>query len=228
MSNCDLLNAATYGQAAVVENFLVLRQTDQELCDKALLCATENQHTDCLKILAPHCSQGVLNNVFKQAVVSGWVEGTEIMLAFVDGLVKNCGLEWSVANNGDCLNVLASVSDSRDLQDVFMLLVDGENCERVRTFLKYINPKHNNSEALQWASQIQCQEVFDLLYPVSDPQEAYTALQTLIAKRERIHGRPARQEIQMLEERIALEALNTQLNHEANRVWNGWQRERKI
>ena len=224
-----LLKAANSGQADVVDRILQWEpKIDQTLCDEALHQANLHQHHKCVALLAPHCSEQSLNAVFKDAVIKGWVDGTKIMLEFVDSRVINVGLEWSASNNGACLDLLASVCDASMLHDTFMLLIDRENSEHVRKFLKHVDPKYNNSQALQWASQIQCQEVFDLLYPLSDPEAAHRALHSLITKREQRHGREAPGQIQMLEERMALDRLNAQLTEETQRVGSGLQREKKM
>lgn len=228
-ANSALLNAANNGQADVVDRILQRQPPmDQTLCDEALHQANLKQHNNCVALLAPHCSQKALNAVFKDAVIKGWVDGTKTMLNFVDGLVTNCGLEWSLTSNGVCLDLLASVCGVHDLQDALVSAVDRENSDHVRKLLKYADPKFKNSEALQWASQIQCQEIFDLLYPLSDPEAAHLALHSLITKREQRHGREAPEQIQMLEERMALDRLHAQLTEETQKVGSGMQRERKM
>lgn len=220
--------AAQQGYIDVLKALVAQPNNRSGDCDQALGLALENGHIECVVFLVPHCSMSAVGKAFKRAVGDGRVEIVQALLGFVDNDLKRIGVEWSALHDGSCIGLLAPFLDQGSLHTTLMRLVDAERVESVRKILKYVDPKLNNSEALQWASQIQCQEVFDLLYPVSDPHKAYTALRTLIAKRERIHGRSAPQQIQMLEERIALEALNHRLTHEATGVWGGRQRERKI
>lgn len=229
MSDQDnIIEASKNGCVDVLKEMLAGPTPFATGCDEALQQALGNDQLMCVEVLAPYCSVKALAQSFATAVRDGRVDRVRTLLRFVYDDQKQWGVEWSALHDGSCIGVLAPFLDAGQLHTTFIRLVDGEQVESVRKILKYVDPKLNNSEGLQWASQIQCQEVFDLLYPVSDPQEAYTALQTLIAKRERIHGRSAPQQIQMLEERIALEALNDRLTHEATGVWSGRQRERKI
>lgn len=49
-----------------------------------------------------------------------------------------------------------------------------ERIDCLKELMKWINPKSDDSLALQCASAFKNQEAFDLLYPVSDPELALT------------------------------------------------------
>ncbi len=56
--------------------------------------------------------------------------------------------------------------------ELFDLAVETQNCNMVQALLPYSNPRFRNSSALQMASATQNQEIFDLLYPLSQPTKA--------------------------------------------------------
>lgn len=56
--------------------------------------------------------------------------------------------------------------------DLFALAVECRCINMVRALLPYSDPKFSHSCALQMASAIQHQEIFDLLYPLSQPSKA--------------------------------------------------------
>lgn len=56
--------------------------------------------------------------------------------------------------------------------DVLCLAVETRNNALVRLLLPHADPLFNNSAALQMASATQNQEIFDVLYPLSQPVKA--------------------------------------------------------
>lgn len=56
--------------------------------------------------------------------------------------------------------------------ELFVLAVETRNITMVRALLPNANPHFANSSALQMASATRNQEIFDLLYPLSQPQKA--------------------------------------------------------
>lgn len=63
------------------------------------------------------------------------------------------------------------LSDERK-GDLFSLAVECRCINMVHALLPFSDPKFNHSCALQMASAIQHQEIFDLLYPLSQPTKA--------------------------------------------------------
>lgn len=82
--------------------------------------------------------------------------------------------------------------------EIFDLAVEARNNDIVRALLPHSDPLFNHSCALQMASATQNQDIFDLLYPVSEPLKALKVMKK--------HSRAF--EYRMLEERI--EQLKTQ------------------
>lgn len=60
--------------------------------------------------------------------------------------------------------------------DLFALAVECRCINMVCALLPLSDPKFNHSCALQMASAIQHQEIFDLLYPLSQPTKALTVM----------------------------------------------------
>lgn len=79
-----------------------------------------------------------------------------------------------------------------------------EVVKQVEILLPHSDPKTSNSKPLQWASVNRNCEVFDMLYPLSDPLVALEALQKISTDA---------QDWLLLFDRIEAERLNTVLQH---------------
>lgn len=110
--------------------------------------------------------------------------------------------EWG---RTQCLECLISLCSKDTLNQALEDAAYGGSVEAVRMLLKHADPLANRSSALRWASYVGHQGVFDLLYPISDPQ---AALDTM--KEENDGPAPRR----LLEERLEIERLKGVLTGE--------------
>lgn len=61
--------------------------------------------------------------------------------------------------------------------ELFVLAVETQNIMMVQALLPHANPHFANSSALQMASAMRQLEIFDLLYPLSQPAKALKVMQ---------------------------------------------------
>lgn len=208
----EFFDAAAEGNVQIVQKFLNLFPSYIKLSaiDGALGHAVGKQQIACIELLAPHCSDIDLDKCFKDAASEGWVEVVKTLLAFVSDNSKHFGLKLSAGSDGGCIELLLPFANERVLQRALVYAVDSENIDNVRMLLRHADPLYNCSEALQLASRVQCQEVFDLLYDVSNPHDAYKAL----INNPKVTGC----EREMLNERMDIDRLNAKLIKETNAV----------
>lgn len=131
---------------------------------------------DCLAFLLTQLPSDCDCSVFLQnAIIGGQQECIETILPYV----KSSDVVFQLhqyARNGykegfDALFArIANDGDQRCI--VFNEAVLANNCYIVNKVLPTIDPKHNNSLALQVACMKGHQDMVDLLYPLSDPYQA--------------------------------------------------------
>lgn len=92
----------------------------------------------------------------------------------------------------------------RAVHHALVAAVKGTRLETVKELLKHTAPRNNRSEALQWASAMNCREIFDWLAPRSDAVAAMEAMQNSWFSKE--HG-------QLVAEYVAMQAQKATLTH---------------
>lgn len=139
----------------------------------------------------------------QQACNNGDCESAKILAPQMKSKDIFHALLFSVSQNkiDFTLSVYPYLSES-DQGNMFCFAVEARHNAMVRALLPHSNPKFDSSAALQMASATRNQDVFDLLYPISQPSKALRVMKN--------HSRPF--EYTMLEERIALDQVRQKIS----------------
>lgn len=187
--------AAKKGYAMYVQRLAPL--ASPAACTNAYLQSASFGNMECLKSVVPYTPNDadIALRAFKECANSSLLVGALLCFA-------------SECNHAACLDLLAP-HVSKDEANQMLGLIGGQcSADVLNVLLKYADPKHNNSKALQKAVLENAQPNIDILYPISDPSAALKSLQDSIA--------PMRipQDWMPLYERIESERLKRVLNTE--------------
>lgn len=145
--------------------------------------------------------RGLLANAFRRSCENGYVECAKIFLPYVDSPHIFHAL-LGAGRNGhaqvlEFLLPLYKWENAYTKKAVLCAAVSGQSIKAVKTVLPYVTNKTHRTEALRVACQVKNQDVFDVLYPLSNPRSAlkYMEKRKMVSEREK----------QMLKEAIAAE-----------------------
>jgi len=175
----------------------VIRPLDSGDVYRAMECAAKRGFVLYLEQLAPHASIEVCSNAFSQAAAMGNHTCLTPILPYVlhdqesvRRAFKQCADNSLLVgalmcypadcNHVACLEILAPLVQKKDVNEVLSLLGGQCSVDILNVLIKYADPKHNNSRALQKAVLENAQHNIDILYPISDPSAALKALQESI------------------------------------------------
>lgn len=140
-------------------------------CANAYIQSASFGNVGCLKSVAPYIpNDNTLSlslRAFKECANGSLLVGALVCFA-------------SDCDHAACLDLLAP-HISKDEANQMLALIGGQcSVDVLNILLKYADPKHNDSKALQKAVVENAQHNIDILYPISDPSAALKALQQSI------------------------------------------------
>lgn len=150
--------AASLGDSEQITQLLNEYEQNQDRYDRCVVHllvgdtfrkSCEKGYVDCAKLLLPYVNQ---NNHIFHALLGACKNGHTQVLDFLLPLYK-----WESAYTKKTMLCNA---------------VLGQSIETVKTVLPYVTSKTHRTEALREACKIKNQEIFDVLYPLSNPQSA--------------------------------------------------------
>jgi len=175
-----------------------------------------NRHDECVVRL-------MLGNTFRRSCENGYVECAKILLSYVDTPhIFHALLGAGRNGHAQVLELLLPLykwENAYTKKSVLCATVSGQSIKAVKTVLPYVTNKTHRTEALRVACQVNNQDVFDVLYPLSNPQSAlkYMENRKMVSEREK----------QMLKDAIAAQEQKKVLS-EAVSAAGGAKRKMKI
>lgn len=167
---------------------------------QSLKKAAEHNHIECVSFLINHVDPKYHNSLaLRYAALGGHAQLVEMLIDVSEPADLNSAAlrDAAMLGHAQCVELLIPVSKHFERAlitavehehvscvrllaphiditktDILTRAVQNKDIECVRILLPYSDPKFCNSDALQWASHHNNQDIFDLLYPVSDPQAA--------------------------------------------------------
>lgn len=102
-----------------------------------------------------------------------------LLLPFVGDRLKNWMCSWAAKQNNTRIlsAILPTMTDLSQIQFALFGVVSKGHLDAVKVLLPFVDPKHQQSKALQMASYYGFQDIFNLLYPLSDPKEALSKME---------------------------------------------------
>lgn len=203
----------------------VFRPLDSSDIYRAMDCAARKGYALYVQRLAPLASPVACANAYLQSASCGNLECLKSVVSYIPNDItlslrafKECanssllvGALVCFASDCDhaaCLDLLAPHL-SKDQANQMLAFIGGQcSVDILNVLLKYADPKHNDSKALQKAVLENAQHNIDVLYPISDPSAALKALQ------ESIEPIRVPQDWMPLYERIESDRLKNVLNNE--------------
>ena len=143
-----------------------------------------DQHNDCVMRV-------LLGNTFRSSCENGYVECAKIFLPYVDAPhIFHALLGAGRNGHAQVLELLLPLykwPSAYTKKSVLCATVSGQSIKAVKTVLPYVTSKTHRTEALRVACQVNNQDVFDLLYPLSNPSSAlkYMENRKMVTEREK-------------------------------------------
>lgn len=165
----------------------------------------------------------LLGNTFRRSCENGYVECAKIFLPYVDEThIFHALLGAGRNGHAQVLELLLPLykwPNAYTKKSVLCATVSGQSIKAVKTVLPYVTSKTHRTEALRVACQVNNHDVFDVLYPLSNPRSAlkYMENRKMVSEREK----------QMLKDAIAAEEQHKVLSAAVG-VAGGAKRKMKI
>lgn len=135
--------------------------------------------------------RGLLANTFRRSCENGYVECANILLPYVDDPhIFHALLEAGRNGHTQVLEFLLPLykwENAYTKKAVLCATVSGQSIKAVKTVLPYVTSKTHRTEALRVACQGNNHDVFDVLYPLSNPRSAlkYMEKRKTVTEREK-------------------------------------------